>query len=95
MHIFPTKNKIGQKFASGGGGPITLSKFCPGVVLGLISICSWQFEECVQSHTKIPSLLLLPVFGFVTFGIAPKGETRFSLFRNISQSNVGIYQHYV
>ena len=48
-----------------------------GLVLGLMSIQravgSWR--NVFRLLLKFPPLLLLPIFGFVTFGRAPKGET--------------------
>ena len=54
-----------------------------GVVLGLVSIhrAVGNWRTVFSLILKFPPLLLLPVFGYVTFGRAPIGETRFNLFR--------------
>ena len=48
-----------------------------GLVLGLVSIQravgSWR--DVFSLVLKFPPLVILPIFGFVTFGPAPKGET--------------------
>ena len=55
------------------------------LVLGLVSIHravgSWR--SVFSLVLKFPPLLLLPIFGFVTFGRAPKGETRVNVFENV------------
>ena len=52
-----------------------------GVVLGLVSIHqavgSWR--NVFSLILNFPPLLLLPVFGFVTFGLAPEGKTQVNL----------------
>ena len=47
-----------------------------GVVLGLVSIrrAVGSWKTVLGLILKFPPLLFLPVFGFVTFGFAPKGE---------------------
>ena len=54
-----------------------------GIILGLVSIYrtvgSWK--TVIGLVVKFPPLLFLPVFGFVTFGVTPKGETQHSLLR--------------
>ena len=56
-----------------------------GLVLGLISIHravgSWR--TVFSLILKFPPLLLLPIFGFVTFGRPPKGETRVNVYENV------------
>ena len=53
-----------------------------GLILGLISmkraVGSWR--NVLNLSLKFPPLLILPIFGFVTFGTAPKGLTRLLLF---------------
>ena len=63
-----------------------------GFVLGLVSIhrAVGNWRTAFSLIFKFPPLLLLPVFGFVTFGLAPNGETQINLFEIISRSNVGI-----
>ena len=59
-----------------------------GVILGLVSIhrAVGNWRTVFSLILKFPPLILLPVFGFVTFSRAPIGETRFNLFENIDQS---------
>ena len=49
-----------------------------GVVLGLVSIhrAVGNWRTVFSLILKFPPLLILPVFGFATFGPAPEGETR-------------------
>ena len=55
-----------------------------GIILGLISMrrVTGSLKAVLALWLQFPPLLLLPMFGFITFGPTPKGET---LYWNLSE----------
>ena len=53
-----------------------------GIILGLISMrrVTGSLKAVLALWLQFPPLLLLPMFGFVTFGPTPKGETLYGTY---------------
>merc|ERR1719186_713175 len=79
------------------------SMFLPGLLLTLMSLCRYNYKDCVKNIPHHPSLLLLPIFTHFTFSSNRKyrskreetkkegvRETMVTFSRNWTLVNIGL-----